>query len=150
MFFKVPNNEFFKCVLESIQAGESVKIRVKGNSMYPFLKEGNAILLSPFEAKELKPESIVLFAYRDIYILHRIIARKDDRLIIQGDNVYTHVEKATISHVVALVKQVHYDNGRIVKLHSMAWKFAYMRNRIKKKIKRMIIPTMKKLNVFKS
>ena len=51
MFFKVPNNEFFKCVLESIQAGESVKIRVKGNSMYPFLKEGNAILLSPFEAK---------------------------------------------------------------------------------------------------
>lgn len=138
MLKEIPNAEIFKCVIDSINKGDTVQLRVRGNSMYPFLKEGDIVLLSPFDDADIKPGAVVLFAYNESHLLHRVIARNDDKLILQGDNVFTHVEKVKINQVVAVMKQYIKKNGIVISSNSCAWKLSLFRNRIRKQIKKVI------------
>ena len=83
---KVPNNTFFSLVEEEIAEGKPVRFRLKGNSMFPLLRNGkDSVILEKCLPDELKPMDVVLFRYRGSYVLHRIIQRMGDDLLIQGD-----------------------------------------------------------------
>lgn len=139
MLKEIPNAEIFNCVIDSINNGDAVQLRVRGNSMYPCLREGDIVLLSPFEDAEIKPGVVVLFAYGESHLLHRVIFRKDDKLIIQGDNVFSHVEKVKMNNVIAVMKQYSKKNGKVISSDSCVWKLCLLRNRIRKQIKKMIL-----------
>jgi signal peptidase I len=106
--------------------------------MYPCLREGDIVLLSPFEDAEIKPGVVVLFAYGESHLLHRVIFRKDDKLIIQGDNVFSHVEKVKMNNVIAVMKQYSKKNGKVISSDSCVWKLCLFRNRVRKQIKKII------------
>lgn len=138
MLKEIPNAEIFNCVIDSINNGDAVQLRVRGNSMYPCLREGDIVLLSPFEDADIKPGVVVLFAYGESHLLHRVIFRKDDKLIIQGDNVFSHVEKVKMNNVIAVMKQYKKKNGKVMSSDSCVWKLCLFRNRIRKQIKKII------------
>ena len=59
---------------ESIKAGTPVQLTVRGNSMSPLLIDGmDVVWLRPFIPAELKPGVIILFRYKERFVLHRII-----------------------------------------------------------------------------
>jgi len=59
---------------ESIKAGTTVQLTVRGNSMSPLLMDGvDVVRLRPFIPAELKPGVIILFRYKERFVLHRII-----------------------------------------------------------------------------
>jgi len=59
---------------ESIKAGTTVQLTVRGNSMSPLLIDGmDVVWLRPFIPAELKPGVIILFRYKERFVLHRII-----------------------------------------------------------------------------
>ncbi len=119
----IDNNVFFSFLEEEIAAGKTVSIRAKGSSMLPFITEDDILYLIPFNKTELKKNDIILFKYNNNYLLHRIIVKKNTYLLIQGDAVANYREKIKIDDVIALLEQIKKKNGKIIKCHSLRWRF---------------------------
>lgn len=118
-----PNGCFFLWVESEIEAGKSVRFRMKGNSMRPLLRGGrDEVVLCPCRAEELKEGDVVLFRYRGRHILHRIIGRSRGRFILQGDGVCAFHEECGAEDMVGIVKRVHYASGRSVPVSSVRWR----------------------------
>jgi len=59
---------------KSIQADISVRLTVRGNSMSQLLLDGvDVVTLHPCNPVELRPGEIILFRYKEKFLLHRII-----------------------------------------------------------------------------
>lgn len=118
-----PNDCFFAWVESEINAGRSVRFRMKGGSMLPFLREGrDEVVVFPCREDELQPMEAVLFRYRGRHILHRIIRRQAGRLWLQGDGVCAVHEECAPSDVVGIVRYV-YVAGRREEVSSWRWRW---------------------------
>lgn len=119
---KVPNNTFFSLVEEEIAEGKPVRFRLKGNSMFPLLRNGkDSVILEKCLPDELKPMDVVLFRYRGSYVLHRIIQRMGDDLLIQGDGSILAMEQCAVNDVVGKVTGICRPSGKIVSVESWKW-----------------------------
>lgn len=115
---EIENNVFFSYVETEIAEGKSVSLRIKGKSMTPSLHEGDIITLIPVNQHKLKIGDVVLFKYKNNFLLHRIIYKKKNKLTLQGDAVYQHTEKISTQQVIALLQQVKKQNGKIIDCQS--------------------------------
>lgn len=119
----IPNNLFFAGVEAEIAEGKSVCFRLKGNSMYPLLRNGrDEVVVYPCVAEELEPMDVVLFRYRGGHVLHRIIRREGDGLLIQGDGVYASFEQCTVADVVGIVREIRRPSGKLISVDSWNWR----------------------------
>lgn len=84
----VPNAVLMDEVGNSLAQGRRVKFRVKGNSMRPFIYDGDVVELLP--CKDVRKNDIVLANSDEYgYILHRIIKVDEKTAILRGDgNLY--------------------------------------------------------------
>lgn len=95
---------------ESIKAGTTVQLTVRGNSMSPLLMDGvDVVRLRPFIPAELKPGVIILFRYKERFVLHRIIhiSRSDSQqnskaIITAKGDAMTKIEILTVADVIAV------------------------------------------------
>lgn len=95
------NSIMFSEVAKLISEGKSVTMRVKGNSMLPFIKNGDTIKLVKIDS--LKLYDIVLARIDDKqYVLHRIIRIKDNQLLLMGDGNLKGCERCKVEDVLAL------------------------------------------------
>lgn len=121
----IPNDFFFAWVEEEIAAGHSVRFRLKGQSMFPLLRNGrDEVKLYPCTQEELKPMDVVLFRYRDKHVLHRIIRREGNNLLIQGDGSYYASEQCTTADVVGIVKEIYRPSGKMISVDSWQWRLS--------------------------
>ena len=119
---KVPNNTFFALVEEDIAQGKLVRFRLKGNSMFPLLRNmKDSVILEKWPVDDLKPMDVVLFRYRGTHVLHRIIQRTGDDLLIQGDGSIVAMEQCTVNDVVGKVTGICRTSGKIVSVESWKW-----------------------------
>lgn len=122
---QIPNDFFFAWVEEEIAAGHPVRFRLKGNSMFPTLRNGlDEVMLYPCRPEELKPMDVVLFRYRGRHLLHRILRNEGDCLLIQGDGSYVAKEVCKTSDVVGKVQEVIRPSGKIVPVTSWQWRWS--------------------------
>ena len=121
---KVSNDIFFAWVEEEIAQGKPVRFRLKGNSMFPLLKnEKDSVILEKCPTDELKPMDVVLFRYRGSHVLHRIIQRNGDDLLIQGDGSIVAIEQCTVNDVVGKVTSICRSSGKV--LSENDWKLTF-------------------------
>ena len=59
-----------------------------GVSMLPLLKNRRDTVVIEAKTERLKPLDVALYKRGDAYVLHRVIAVKEDGYIIRGDNCY--------------------------------------------------------------
>ena len=119
---RVPNNTFFELVEEEIAQGKPVRFRLKGNSMFPLLRNvKDSVILEKCSTDNLKPMDVVLFRYQGTYVLHRIIQRRGDDLLIQGDGSIMAMEQCTVNDVVGKVTRICRPSGKIVSVESWKW-----------------------------
>ncbi|MDR2474809.1 MAG: S24/S26 family peptidase [Bacteroidales bacterium] len=115
----IPNRIFFEEVERLIAAGENVILKMKGESMLPFLREKkDKIVLSPCRREELLPGEVVLFRYHGRHILHRIVGRNEEELLIQGDGSLVNHEKVSTKDVVGIVRSIIRPGGKEIPVHS--------------------------------
>ena len=120
---RVPNNTFFALVEEEIAQGKPVRFRLKGNSMFPLLRNiKDSVILEKCSTDNLKPMDVVLFRYQGTYVLHRIIQRRGDDLLIQGDGSIVATEQCTIDDVVGKVTHVCRSSGKVVSVENWKWR----------------------------
>lgn len=100
-----------------LKEGKTVTIPVRGNSMRPFLADGrDAVIVKRCEARDVTPGEVVLAKVSGGYtVLHRVVARRGNRLLLQGDANATTEEadlQAVVGKAVAMVRKGRtYDAG---------------------------------------
>ena len=107
---KIPNTDALKIIEESIKAGATVQLTVRGNSMRPLLMDGvDVVTLRPFIPAELKPGVIILFRYKERFVLHRIIhislpnsQQNSQSIITAKGDAMTKTETITLADVLAV------------------------------------------------
>ena len=122
---KVSNDVFFAWVEEEIAQGKPVRFRLKGNSMFPLLRNmKDSVILEKCSTHDLKPMDVVLFRYRGTHVLHRIIQRRGDDLLIQGDGSIVAMEQCMVNDVVGKVTGICRPSGKIVSVENWKWKLS--------------------------
>lgn len=125
MIKTIPNDVFFSWVETEISDGRSVQFRLKGNSMFPLLRSGkDDVLLCPCSKEGLKPMDVVLFRYKENYLLHRIRHIEGDNLYLQGDGSVQAKEVCTYEDVVGKVNEIVRPGGKTISVHSWRWTLA--------------------------
>lgn len=120
---QVPNECFFAWVEAELEAGRSVRFRVKGRSMLPLLRGlKDEVVVAPCPDGALRRGEAVLFRYRGRHVLHRVVGRSGDRYRMQGDGVWTACEECGRADIVGVVRKVVRPSGRVVETRSMLWR----------------------------
>ena len=106
-----------------ISEGKTVNITVKGNSMNPFLVHlRDQMTLGPWKDKDLHKGTVALV--RDIYgnhLIHRIIKRQDDKVVLLGDGNIKQTETATLDNVIGIMYSIT-RKGRTYTSSSLIWR----------------------------
>lgn len=119
----INNRQFFTELIAQLSEGRRVKIRAKGWSMLPLLwDDRDTLTLAPIAPDDIKVGKIV-FAQMGTgrYVVHRIVARKNDRLTLRGDGnpyqeEYVHVDKV-LGELVAITR-----GGKELDKDTLFWK----------------------------
>lgn len=98
----LPNAWYFEQVMETLAQGKNVKIPVTGDSMSPFLVNGDVVELCASVEKKIKRGSIVLACFNRKYVLHRVVRQKEGRIWMAGDGNLGQVEEVTETDVRAI------------------------------------------------
>lgn len=121
---KTVSNLLLEEAVAVLQEGKNVRLYIRGNSMFPFLRDGKDILeLCPPGDKVLRRGDVVLFRYGGKLLLHRIVALRGDHFIMQGDGCWRSKEKAVRSDIFAILLAVRYPDGGIRYCQSFTWRF---------------------------
>lgn len=112
-----------KEISKQISSGKRVTITAKGYSMNPFIiHKKDSITLSPWTDADIKAGQVVLVQdMRGQYVLHRIIRREGDKIVLMGDGNVKGTEKAYVSGIIGLMTERTRD-GRTISCESCGWK----------------------------
>lgn len=106
-----------------VSEGHTVTLSVKGASMSPFIVHlRDKAVLGPFSPDDLKKGDCVLAKVEGgSYVLHRIIRREGDRLILKGDGNIQGCERCRTDDVQAILVSI-IRKGREVSTSSLLWR----------------------------
>jgi len=87
--FSLSNEQLIPAVVEELKKGHTVTLRLFGNSMLPFLRDGRdkGLLAAPHPPRVGEP--VLAEIGRGRYVLHRVVAIDGDRLTLLGDGNLT-------------------------------------------------------------
>lgn len=108
------NSIIFPEVTKLVSEGRKVSIRAKGNSMLPFIKDGDTVGLVKID-KVQHLDIILVFTDKGHYVLHRAIKIDGDNITLMGDGNLRGCEYCTLESVLAVAETVT-SNGRIFDL----------------------------------
>ena len=114
----IPNQLFFAEVQAQIRQGKKVKIRVRGNSMLPFIRNNDEALLIPPTPELIKKGTPVVAQTDELgIVLHRIYNIEGNRITLLGDGNINQFEHTSPERIIATVS--HYYRGKhTIKINS--------------------------------
>ena len=117
------NDTIMESIRELVSEGKTVEISVKGCSMNPFIVEGrDQVILGPWSDCQIRKGAVVLVRdSRSIWLMHRIIARVENTIVLQGDGNVGTKERASTDEIIALMHAVR-RKGKIYSHKSICWK----------------------------
>lgn len=120
----VDNRLFFAQVEAVLAEGGEVQIRMRGHSMRPWLRDGRDIaVIAPCDGEQAVRGDVVLFRYRGGHVLHRVVSRDGDRLLLAGDGNYRLREQCRAEDVCGRLVRIIRPSGRIVACDSRRWRW---------------------------
>lgn len=126
----VPNELLLKEADTYLKKGKKVSLYVRGTSMMPFLKEGDeVVLVSPYRTSVRKGNIVLAHTLHYGYVLHRVIGRKKDLLVLAGDANARRTETVVNREVLGVVEEAYRNgselhiNGLLKRLASLVWIF---------------------------
>lgn len=110
-------------IRELISSGHSVTILAKGYSMNPFIIHNrDSVVLSPWTDSDIRKGRIALVRMPGgRYVLHRIVHRDGNRLVLMGDGNLKGTEQAYAENVIGLMTALT-RNGKTYSCDSLKWR----------------------------
>jgi hypothetical protein len=110
-------------IRDLISEGRTVSLTVKGNSMNPFLVSmRDQMTLGPWKDEDIRKGCVALVLdNRGNYLIHRIIRREENTVVLLGDGNIGFTETATLDNVIGIMYNVT-RNGRTYTTESPVWR----------------------------
>ena len=109
---KIPNEIIIPQFKQLLDEGHTVRFRVRGFSMRPFLEDRRDIVtLTPLSKDPEVGDAILAEVAPQTYVLHRIIRIEGDKITLQGDGNINYTESCLRKDVVGIVTEF-YRKGR--------------------------------------
>ena len=102
-------------IKEALKTTGVVAINPKGQSMYPYVKNTDTIIVVRPPEKLKKYDCILFFERENVYVLHRLLKIEGDRLLTMGDNNLTFDRPVKSGDVVGVL-QGFYRGKRYVEV----------------------------------
>lgn len=119
----INKEDIFKEISTIIAEGKAVTLTANGYSMNPFLFHlRDQITLGPWTDSDIRPGAVALV--RDIkgnIVLHRIVSRKGNEIILEGDGNICQQEKATLDGIAGIMLSITRKN-RTYTSKSLLWR----------------------------
>lgn len=118
------NDMLFNEISALLADGKDVTVTVKGRSMQPFLVGGrDRVTLRRCGPESIRSGSIVLTRENDSgrVVLHRVVKRIGDKLILQGDGNRIQTETTSVNAVAGIAVSF-VRNGKIRSTLSLSWR----------------------------
>lgn len=117
----ITNELYFEEVQRLLNEGKEVCIRVKGNSMLPFIKNGDRVLLVAYTETPLLLGANILAKHEGNYVFHRYVGKKNESIVLAGDgNIALH-EYVKSSDIVAIATKHYINDSDLAKDINSIW-----------------------------
>ncbi|WP_343320925.1 S24/S26 family peptidase [Sphingobacterium multivorum] len=139
----ISNEDYFAEVQRILREGKEVRIRIKGNSMLPFIKNGDTVLLRAYQGERLALGSNILAKDKNKFVFHRFVGKKSDQYILAGDGNLVLREYVGATDIIAIA-YMHYPQaeGKAInidrswaRLRGLGWYHIRLMRRILTKLK---------------
>ncbi|GAA0884187.1 hypothetical protein GCM10009120_27850 [Sphingobacterium siyangense subsp. cladoniae] len=107
----ISNEDYFTEVQRILREGKEVRIRVKGNSMRPFIQDGDTVLLRAYSGSPLPLGSNILAKENDKFVFHRFVGKKNGQYILAGDGNLVLREYIAETDIIAIA-YMHYPKDK--------------------------------------
>lgn len=107
----ISNEDYFAEVQRILNEGKEVRIRIKGNSMLPFIKDGDTVLLRAYQGQTLALGSSILAKDNDKFVFHRYVGKKNGQYMLAGDGNLVLCEYVEATDIIAIA-YMHYPLGK--------------------------------------
>lgn len=119
-------NEISKLISE----GRTVTLTAKGYSMNPFIVHmQDQLTLGPWKDEDIRKGAVVLVKDdRGNFLVHRIIDRRGDKILLMGDGNIGIQETASVTNIIGIMtavtkkKRTYPTNGLIWRIYSWIWR----------------------------
>lgn len=143
----VSNADYFAQVQRMLHAGKEVRIRIKGQSMRPFIHDGDTVMLRAYQGQSLPLGCNILAKDKGKFVFHRLVAKKKGQYVLAGDGNLVLHEYIAESDIIA-VAYMHYpkDSEAAIAIHrpwprlrGLAWYHIRLLRRILIKFKSLTL-----------
>ena len=123
----VDNASFFSQVGHFLSSGREVQLRVAGDSMLPFLADGDCVCLAPVESVTIKRGDVLLAMWQGRYVLHRVVRMERRQLVLTGDHNLTQLETVSTDRVLGVMtvayraERVLFRRSAMMRWLGLAW-----------------------------
>lgn len=121
---KVKPNIFLAGVAELLSEGHSVKIRIDGMSMFPFIKGGkDEVELVPYQRNTVIPKgSGVFFRWKEQYMVHRLVKLDGGKFYMMGDGNLKQIEKVDDEDILGILQTIFRQDGSCIDCTGKQWR----------------------------
>lgn len=117
----VSNSDLMDLLRPMFREGKTIRIRIKGMSMYPMLRNDRDVAAIRRTDHPAVGEVVLAEVQKGRYVLHRIISKDGDRLILMGDGNLIVREECLLSDVMGKVVQI-IRNGHAIDPEKRQWR----------------------------
>ena len=144
----VPNS-FLSEAAEALRAGQTVKLHIDGQSMYPFIHGGKdlvEVVPCPPEG-ELPLYCCPFYQWEGRYMIHRYIGREGDECLMLGDGNLVRIERVKRSDIIGLLRTIYRPDGTEQVCTEARWlRRAYWWVRLRP-LRRFLLPLCRLLHI---
>ncbi len=140
----VNNQAFFDYIAPFLEEGRQVSFLVKGESMRPFLFEGDKVWIRKPLGRTWRSGDLILARWCGNYVLHRLVKRKKDLLGLAGDANLVQIEWINEADIIAVALSARREDQKIYDADSswqrvlgMCWYYLRPFRRVLAKIKKI-------------
>lgn len=121
---KVKPNIFLVGVAELLSEGHSVKVRIDGMSMFPFIRGGeDEVELVPYKRNTVIPKgSGVFFRWKEQYMVHRLVKCAEGKFYMMGDGNLKQIEVVDEDGILGILQTIYRMDGSSVDCTEEQWR----------------------------
>ena len=119
----VYQNHFFEEIAQLLQEGNSVRVRIDGESMHPFIVGGkDEVLLIPYDKKTpIELWSCIFYKWKGHYMIHRFVGLQDGQYCMMGDGNLVQIERIEESDILGILQTIYHADGSIQDCLGKKW-----------------------------
>ena len=109
----VVQNQFLENVAALLKEGRTVRVRIGGRSMDPFIRGGkDEVELVPYVPEcDLPLWTCVFFRWKESYVVHRYIGREGECFCFMGDGKLVQIEKVEETDILGVLSTIYHSDG---------------------------------------